>query len=373
MNKLRITKIFLPAVALTAILQACSSPGARETNKDAGDKAVVQEVFSLQKGALSSSLQIPGELIAWQQVDLYAKVNSFIKKLYVDIGDEVKTGQLLALMEAPELSSQLTGAESRLKAREAVYLASKATYSRLLETSKTPGTVSQNDLDMALAKQNSDLAQLEAAKAAYREIGDNKNYLQIRAPFNGIISARNVSTGAYVGPSGKGSELPVFTLQEQKKLRLTVSFPEAYSGTLNNKGRVNFTVKALPGETFTAHISRLSGALDSRLRSQRIEMDIDNTGKRLLPGMVAEVTIPVGGETETFVVPSKAVLNSTQGVFVIKVVNNKAKWIPVRTGRQNDDKTEIFGDLVQGDLIVKAATEEIRDGAGIKAVKAGAI
>ncbi len=365
MNKPSLTTAILHVAALTLILQACSSPKAGEANKDQSDKAVAQETFSLQKGQLSSSLQIPGELVAYQQVDLYAKVNSFIKKLYVDIGDEVKAGQLLAVMEAPELSSQLAGAESRLNSQEAVYLSSKATYSRLLETSKTPGTVSQNDLDMAFAKQKSDLAQLQAAKAAYREVGDNRNYLLIRAPFSGIISARNVSAGAYVGPSGKGSELPVFTLQEQKKLRLAVSVPEAYSGSLSSKNTVSFTVNALPGRNFTARISRLSGALDSRLRSQRTEMDVINTDKKLLPGMIAEVTIPLTGNASTFVVPSKAVLNSTTGIFVIKVINNKAKWVPVKTGRQADDKTEIFGELTEGDSIIKTATEEIRDGSDV--------
>ena len=203
------------------------------------------EVFSLQKGRLSSSLQIPGELIAYQQVDLYAKENSFVKKLYVDVGSEVTTGQLLVTMEAPELGSQLAGALSNIKSREAIYMASKANYDRLYETSQTPGTISPNDLEQAAARKNSDFAQLEAAKAAYKQIAETQNYLQIRAPFSGVITARNVNPGAYVGPSGKGSELPLFTLQEQKKLRLVISVPEAYTSYLNHKNEVSFTVKSL--------------------------------------------------------------------------------------------------------------------------------
>jgi len=96
---------------------------------------------------LSTTLQIPGELLAFQQVDLYAKENSFVKKLFVDVGSEVKAGQLLATMEAPELNSLESAAQSRLKSQEAIYIASKSNYDRLLETSKTPGTISQNDLD----------------------------------------------------------------------------------------------------------------------------------------------------------------------------------------------------------------------------------
>src|SRR5207244_2282795 len=177
---------------------------------------------------------------------LYAKENSFVKKLYVDIGSEVTTGQLLITMEAPELGSQLAGALSNVKSREAIYMASKANYDRLYETNQTPGTVSPNDLEQAAARKNSDLAQWEASKAAYKQVQETQSYLQIRAPFNGVITARNVNPGAYVGPSGKGSEVPLFTLQEQKKLRLVISVPEAYTGYLNNKNEVSFTVKALP-------------------------------------------------------------------------------------------------------------------------------
>src|SRR6476646_9098927 len=237
--------------------------------------APATEVFPLQRGRLSSSLQIPGELIAYQQVDLYAKENSFVKKLYVDVGSQVTEGQLLVTMEAPELSSQLAGALSNIKSREAIYTASKANYDRLYETSQTPGTISPNDLEQADARKNSDLAQLEAAKAEYKQIAETQNYLQIRAPFSGVITARNVNPGAYVGPSGKGSELPLFTLQEQKKLRLIISVPAAYTSYLNHKNEVSFTVKSLPNQQFKAQVKRMAGAIDSRLRSERIEMDVD--------------------------------------------------------------------------------------------------
>jgi membrane fusion protein (multidrug efflux system) len=366
MNKssaINIIKILMVA----ATLQAC---GHKKEEKQAEmETTPTQDVVPLKKGVLSTSLDMPGELVAYQQVDLYAKVSSFIKKMNVDIGSEVQTGQLLATMEAPEYTAQLSGAQSRLRSQEALYFSSKATYERLLETSKTPGTVAPNELDLALAKQKSDFAQLESARAALREISDTRNYLQIRAPFDGIITARNVSAGAYVGPTGKGSDFPVFTLQEQKKLRLAISVPESYTGVLNNKNEISFTVKAFPGENFTARITRLAGALDTRLRSQRTEMDVINKNKKLLPGMVAEVHIPFSGTDGTFVVPAKAVLNSTQGVYVIKVTDNKAHWIPVRTGRSADNKTEVFGPLTEGDIIVKAANEEIRDDSDIKVNK----
>ncbi|MBO9732554.1 MAG: efflux RND transporter periplasmic adaptor subunit [Chitinophaga sp.] len=360
----RITFSLLSAMMITAGLQSCSSSGAKEAkDPSATEIAPALDAFSLEKGSLSSSIQIPGELVAFQQVDLYAKVNSFVKKMNVDVGSEVSAGQLLVTMEAPEINSQLSGAESRLKSQEAIYLSSKATYDRLLETSKTPGTISQNDLDVAFARQKSDLAQLEAARAAHREIGDNRNYLEIRAPFSGVITARNVSAGAYVGPSGKGSELPIFTLQEQKKLRLVVSVPEAYTSYLNNQSEVNFTVRSLADKQFKGKVIRLAGALDRKLRAQHIEIDVANNDKSLLPGMVAEVAVPLTGSASNFLVPSTAILNSTKGIYVVKIENKKTKWIPVTTGRTEKGKTEVFGELNTGDTLVTIASEEVRDNA----------
>lgn len=374
MNSLKALAItIICSLPATMLLSSCShTEGKSETKGTAATEEPAVPAFRLQKGMLSSSLRIPGELIAYQQVDIYAKVSSFVKKLHVDVGSEVSTGQLLATMEAPEISSQLAGAESRLKSQEAIYLASKANYDRLYNTSLTPGTVSKNDLDIALARQNSDKAQLEAARAFNREITDNRNYLDIRAPFSGIISARNVSAGAYVGPTGKGSEFPLFTLQEQKKLRLVISVPEAYTSYLSNNSEVKFNVKAFTGQSFTAKVNRLSGALDIRLRAQRIEMDVINNDKKLLPGMIAEVNIPLNSNDSTYLVPKTAVVNSTVTVFVVKLVDGKAVRVPVQTGREADGNIEIYGhNLNEGDTIITTATEELRDGAELKHVKIG--
>ncbi|WP_057936215.1 efflux RND transporter periplasmic adaptor subunit [Algoriphagus resistens] len=360
-------KFTMPLCLVVAMaVQSCKSEGKKIPGSTTGTTVLTHKGFHLKKGAVASSFRIPGELIANQQVDLYAKVSSFVKTILVDVGSEVKQGQLLVTLEAPELSSQLAGAESQLKSFEAIYMASKAHYERLVKTSKTPGTISQNDLDMAFANEQSDLAKLESAKAAYREITDTKNYLEIRAPFTGVITTRNISPGAYVGPSGRGSEVPLFTLLEQKNLRLVVNVPELYASSLKKNDVVEFTVRSFPGKIFKAKVSRQAGALDDRLRSERVEMDVDNAEGELLPRMVAEVTIPVKTDGSSFAVPQSAVLNSTLGMFVIKAENDSTTWIPVRVGRSGGDRIEVFGDLADGDILLSSVTEEIRDNAPVK-------
>ena len=357
----------LSGLAMIALLSRCGA-AAHESDASASGTEVPAptETFLLKKDKFSTTLQIPGELIAFQQVDIYAKVTSFVKELKVDIGSEVSEGQLLMVLEAPELSSQMLAAESRLKSQEAIYAASNANYNRLVETSKTPGTVSQNDLDMAQAKKSSDLANLEAARAGSKEISTIKGYLEIRAPFSGIITARNVNLGAYVGPAGKGSEFPLLTLQQQKQLRLAVSVPEAYTGYLKQEDEISFKVRSQPAEVYKAKVKRMAGALDLRLRSERIEMDVTNENKSLLPGTVAEVTIPLTAKDSTFVVPKTALVNSSEGLFVIKVVNGKAQRVSVKKGRDINDQSEVFGELKLNDRLITKGSEEIKDGQEVK-------
>lgn len=365
-HKTYASRIMILLVMIAFGYSCNNSKSLKPTNeKVEAPKPTAIEAFILNKSDLTSSVKIPGELVAYQQVDLYAKVSSYIKKLHVDVGSEVNSGQLLAELDAPEINAQLSAAESRLKSQEALYIASKSAYERLYETSKTPGTISKNDLDQANAKQKSDLAQLDAAKSNYREIQNTRDYLQIKAPFSGVITVRNVSAGAYVGPSGKGSDMPLFILQEHKKLRLIVSVPESYTTYISTKSEVEFSVNSIAGEKFKAKISRLAGVLDTKLRSQHIEMDVINNNHKLLPGMVAEVSVPLTSNTNAYIVPASAVLNSTTGIFVISIHNKTNVWVPVKTGRTYENRTEVFGLLLAGDTIITHAGEEIRNGAAV--------
>ena len=369
MNKIRINyMLILTTVGLgTLLLNACST---NKKEKDIAkqensiDTPIVTSIKVL-KGKLNTNISLPGELLPYQQVDVFAKINSYVKTLLVDVGTEVHTGQLLATLDAPEINSQLIGAQSHIKQQEAIYIASKATYDRLLSTSKTSGTVSENDLEQAESKKNSDFANLESVKASYKEIAANLNYLEIRAPFNGIITLRNANLGAYVGPGGKSAD-PLFVIQDQKRLRLVVSVPELNIGGITNKTEILFSVASLPNKKFNAHVSRMAGAVDEKLRSERVEMDVFNNDKRLIPHMFAEVEIPIASRDSAFILPKSAVVTSTEKVFVIKIVDKKAVWVDVKKGFQNATSIEVYGALKPEDKVVKIATDEIRDGSIIK-------
>jgi RND family efflux transporter MFP subunit len=319
----------------------------------------------LREGTLNTTMSLPGILQPYQTVDLYAKVNGFIKNMTVDIGTQVHRGQLLMTLDAPEMTSAVSQAQEYLHTKEAVYRGSSANYDRLLKTSKMPGTISPNDLDMAHAKMSADSSALLAARSAYQQAADLKNYLEVRAPFDGVISSRNVYPGAYVTPSDKSAGKPMLTLQEQSKLRLVVDVPEAAVSYFSNKGTVHFTVKTLPGKQFAALINRMAGSLNSELRSEQMQMDIPNKNKELLPGMFAQVTLRLTNTQKTFVVPQSAVTQNSRSVFVIRVVNHKAQWINVQKGRETPDSLEVYGALKPGDMLISNATDELKNGAAV--------
>lgn len=203
---------------------------------------------------------------------------------------------------------------------------------------------------------------MAAARSAYNEIRNINDYLVIKAPFSGTITNRNIDLGAYVGPMSK---TPLLVIENNQKLRLNLSVPEANTPYIKIGDTIRFYVRSQPQVKHIALVSRKSGSLDERLRSEKIEADFINKEKLLKAFMVAETSIPLQNSVATFFVPKMSVVESGMGTYVIRIEQGKTKNIPVSKGRMWEDKVEIFGELSEGDKILKMASEEITEGTDV--------
>jgi len=322
------------------------------------------QLVNVTEKALSSVAKLPGQLVPFNEVNLFPKVNGFVKQILVDRGSVVRKGQLLAVLEAPEMESQLQAANSQYIRAQENALASKQKYERLKQAAKEPGSVSPLDLDDASAKMKADQAVAQSEKSSVAAVSTMQGYLRIYAPFDGMIIQRNVSPGALVSP-GKATDQPMLILQDIHKMRLTVSIPENYVDKVDLKQPVAFTFNAMPGQSQTAKISRSANSLGS-MQQEAIEIDVANQNGQLKPGMYAEVNIPMLSGAKSLLVPNGAIVRSTEREYVIAVRNGKAVLINIKEGLVGNDSTEIFGDLKSSDKIISHPTDEIKDGDVIK-------
>ena len=321
------------------------------------------ETATVTEKALSSYARLPGQLNPFNEVNLFPKVNGFVKQIFVDRGSQVKKGQLLMILEAPEMESQLQAANSRFLQAEEAANASKEKYNRLKQAAAEPGSVSPLDLDNALSRMKSDMAISNSEKSNVASVRTMQGYLKIYAPFDGMIVQRNVSPGALVAP-GKATDQPMLVLQDTRKLRLVVEIPEDYVDKVDLKQPVTFTFNAMPGTSQTGTISRSANALGS-MRSEAIEVDVLNKSGALKPGMYAEVKIPMLSGAKSLLVPNSAIVRSTEREYVIASRNGKAKLVDIKEGLVGKDSTEVFGGLKPDDIILKKGNDEVKDGTAI--------
>jgi RND family efflux transporter MFP subunit len=350
-------------IAGITILASC---GEKENEKK--PEAVVRvkhNTMQLTSRQISSNVHLPGVMLPFQIVQLFPKVNGFVKYVSVDRGSVVKQGQQLITLEAPEIAQAVAAAKLKYTQAQANYMTSRDRYARLLETSKTPGTISPFDLEAAASQKQADSATAQGEYANYKAQETMMNYLNITAPFDGVITERNVHPGALAGP-GAQNEKPMLVLQQLTKLRLTVDVPEQYAEQIKDGDTVQYNVNALPGATFEGVVSRSSESLSSNYRAETIEIDVPNIKEVFKPGMYAEVVLPASGNANAFVVPKTAVVTTTERKYVIIAVNNIAKWIDVSEGNQANDSTEIFGNLHAGDEVVTNATYQLKEGEEVK-------
>jgi RND family efflux transporter MFP subunit len=322
---------------------------------------------------VSRTIDLPAELLPFLTVSLHAKLPSYVERVLVDRGSVVKQGDLLVALNAPELKTQIVEAESQVQAAdsgrrqaEAQLAAVQSTRDRLKKAAETPGAVAGNELDLA-EKQVDAMQELvrsrrQAAAAAQSVVEARKEleaYLTITAPFDGVVTDRFVHPGALAGP---GADTALLLIQQVAHLRLVVPVPEEDVGGVAQGASVPFRVPAYPERKYAGTVARIARALDPKTRTMPVELDVFNRDGSLAPGMYPTVSWPVRRTNPALFVPRTSVVTTTERTFVIRNQNGRAEWVDVKKGAADGELIEVIGNLHPGDMVVRRATDEIRDG-----------
>lgn len=358
-------KIIYYSALCLLLLCSCNDNEAGKTanTTPAATKPDSVAVFIAKRDSVEKTVTLPGELLPYQQVEIRAKVQGYLKKVNVDIGSVVHKGQLLALIDAPEINSRASEGSEKIQSARAKYLASKDSYDRIHIASQTDGVIAATELEKAKNVFMADSADYKAAlynASTYRQMG---NYLAITAPFSGVITKRNVNEGAYVGTP---AEQPLLVLEDISTLRLRVAVPEAYAGAKLKSGTIKFTTKALPEKAFDGKLVRKSESIDNGSRSEIWEFEAPNPNKLLKAGMYTDARLVLQRTQPSFTVPPSAVVTTQERRFVIKIQAGKTTWVDVSQGLNLGDKIEIFGNLTPGDTLATKANEEMKPGTAVR-------
>jgi len=394
-------------LCLTALLTACGERSAQKPAAPSVPSVSVTTVVSLQ---LERDLRLPGELQAYQDVALYARVPGFVEEISVDRGSAVKRGQLLARLKAPELDTQRSEAEARVRVAqlqrteaaarvsslraqrieaEARLASDEKTFERMKAASATPGVIAGNEVDIAARTVEAARARVrsweeseKAAQAQVKAIEENvralgnaassaqsvENYLRITAPFDGVITERNVHPGSLAGPNAPA---PMLRLQQVNPLRLVIAVPEGEVAGIRRGAILSFTVPAFPGETFNGSVARIGQTLEQKTRTMPVELEVANGARRLAPGMFPEVIWPSRRPRPSLFVPPGAIASTTERTFLVRVRDGVTEWIDVKRGaamrHEGTDLIEVFGDIAPGDQVAARGTDELRAGTRVVA------
>jgi RND family efflux transporter MFP subunit len=401
--------ITLTAAVISALI-LCSCGAKKEEQSEGATKLASNETplistVQVQNRQLSHQTDLAGEIIPFEDVALFPKVDGFVESIVVDRGSKVRKGDVLVRIKAPELEAQVAEAEAKVeKARSAVASAqsklanAKANvnegkdraaaadilFKRYKKAAKVPGVIAENEIDQAEKTAQADTEHVEALKGAVQAAAsdveaakselraaleslhateDIRQYLTVRAPFDGVITERNVHPGSLVKPT---SDVPMLKCEELKRLRVVVAVPEVDVAGLHINEIAPFSVPAYPGRLFNGVIARLGHALDRRTRTMPVELDVANTDGLLEPGMYATIHWDVTRKYRTAFVPQSAVGHSLSRTFVDVVRNGKIYVVPVKTGQTMDDFIEIFGDINSGEQVAVRASEDLHSGLEVR-------
>jgi RND family efflux transporter MFP subunit len=322
----------------------------RESSEEASRRpAPLVAIVKPTRQNLVRTLTYNGDVLPFQQAFIYTKVTGTLERVFVDMGDLVKQGKLLATIDSTELVQQV--------------LQTSATYENaLINYNRTKDLAAQN----LLAKQDLDNAQaaMTVAKANYDNAVTKLSYARITAPFSGIITKRNLDPGAVVTSNNS----TLFTLMDLEHVKVVTSIPEKDVPTLERVNSAEVTVDALPGRVFRGVVSRLSQAVDLNTRTMPIEIDIENASHELKPGMFATVTLSAEEHKNAVVLPIQAVLTDDQGQFVFVVEGGKVKKEYVKPGWEINNQYEITGGLTGSEDVAVSGQQQLRDGVAVRIV-----
>ena len=361
-------------------------------SEDAATTTPIAPVAAASRAPLSNTLNVAGEFLPFQEVELHAKVAGYIRHISVDIGDKVHTGEVLATLDIPELTAQVEGADagvrqtqeqitrakSEVLRAQADYDAVHSAAQRLQQVStQRPGLIAQQELDDALAKDRAAAAQVDAAKSAQsavqqqlgvsragrQQVSAMADYSRITAPFNGIVTWRYADTGSLIqaGTSNAGSA-PVVKIAQIDILRLRLPVPESLAAFVHTGDTASVHIQALGG-TFPGKITRTTGELDPTTRTMQVEIDVPNKDGRLSPGMYADVSLNIQRAGNALIVPIQAVDQSGSQPFVMLVDSaNQVEKRPVSIGVSTANAVEITRGLSDGDKVIVANLSSFQPG-----------
>ncbi len=370
--------VCLLVVAIVASRVRAGGPPHTNNGRDVMPAAVA----IAQRANIGNSFSIAGEFIPYQEIEMHAKVSGYVRKINVDIGDRVKTGQVLAVLEVPELMAQLQGtaagvrhsqqevmrSQNDLSRDEAQFTALHANSERLEQANQTrPGLIAQQELDDARAKDRAAAAQVESAKAALSaarqqlevaQAGNSQmaamsDYTRIVAPFDGVVTWRYADTGALVqaGTSNSNSA-PVVKLAQVNVLRLRIPVPESLAASVRIGQPADVTVQAT-GEHFTGNVTRFTDDLDRTTRTMQVEIDVPNEKYKLQPGTYANVSLQTQSRPDALTIPIQAVQHKEGKTAVLMVdQQNRVEPREIKTGIEDSTDVEVLSGLNPGDRVI---------------------
>lgn len=311
------------------------------------------------------TLTLPGRLEAYSRAAIFARVSGYLKSWNFDIGAPVKSGDLLAEVEAPDLDQQLLQARADLANSQAAAKLSAATLKRR-QTLLTSNFVSLQEIDERSADLASKEAQVKAQQANVDRLQALAGYKSVTAPFDGVVTERNTDLGALIS-GGTGSGSPMFVVSEMKKLRVYVNVPQSYVSAISMGGQANIAVPEFPTRTFPATVEASSQSVDVATGTTRIQLAFDNSKGELKPGAYATVTLVLKRENPPLAIPSSALIFDKDGLRVAVVDgDSKIQFKSVTIARDLGREIEIATGLSPADRVVTTPPDGVVSGDSVK-------